>query len=136
MCEVKQGFYTIGEDEFIEIHPDKISIEDDITMQISLIAKQDMDFVVIDVPMPACFELQKTEDIYSYYYDYFWYPVESHDTYSSIFYWWLNKGDSVNFYLKVTPVLTGKFSMPPVKVFEMYNPEKVSYGTHKIIRIR
>ena len=136
ICEVRQKFYIKKEGKLSEISSEKIKIEDDITMGVELIAKKNVYFVVIDVPMPACFELQKTEDIYDYYYDYFWYPVESHDTYSSIFYWGINKGDTINFYLKVIPVLTGRFSMPPVKVFEMYNPERVSYGIKRTLIVK
>ena len=136
ICNIERRFYKNIEGELEEVDASSIELGDDIVIEITLKVNKEADYMVMEIPMAACFEVRRDADLTTFYDDWFWYPYEIHDTYTSLFYWWLYPEEELTFYLEVVPTLKGRFYMPPVKLYEMYNPSRVSFGTPDMVLVK
>ena len=120
-----------------DLHPltdgQKITVGDEVEVQLSLRTKHAMEYVHLRDPRPAGFEPTSNDSRYKWDYGTYWFE-EIRDSGTNFFFEQLPHGD-YKFKYRIRAATAGEFKASPATVQPMYAPEFTAYSAGALLKI-
>ena len=111
-----------------------VQVGDEVEVQVSLRAKQQMEYVHLRDPRPAGFEPASNVSRHKWDLGIYWYE-EVRDSGQNFFFEWLPQGE-YTFKYRIRAATAGTFKAAPATVQPMYAPEFAAYSAGSVITVQ